>query len=388
MFKVLIHISFYILVFGRSLFSQQTGAMFFLNGKINGVNERMIYLSYYDDILQTGRLDSSLVKRDSFSFSGNINQPAVAFIKLNKKEAVGLNATNIFIEPGNMKLILKLNDFGNAHLIGSHTQKDYEDLKLKENRVVKNHPALFDSNGYVIENLDKYQQVRLSVVFDSLNKIHYEYFDQHPTSYLTAYLLQSHTRNLTPDSLAIFYNRLNEHLKQHPVTQTIRTRLKNTKAGSIGSIAPNFIAKDTSGNDFYFGLLKGEYILLDFWASWCVPCRQNNPFLIELYNKYKTRGLRIVGITDDRDISKWRDAILNDKTSIWTHVRRETNAGLKLKGLPDKNDINEKFNISTLPTYLLIDKYGVIIGRFESNDDFFNKLTLKLSSLFVGKNEQ
>ncbi len=100
------------------------------------------------------------------------------------------------------------------------------------------------------------------------------------------------------------------------------------------------------------------------------------------------KGLKIVGIADDRDISKWKDAIRNDKTSIWTHVRRETNAGLKLKGLPDKNDINEKFNISTLPAYLLIDKYGVIIGRFESNDDSFNKLTLKLSSLFDGKNEQ
>ncbi len=92
--------------------------------------------------------------------------------------------------------------------------------------------------------------------------------------------------------------------------------------------------------------------------------------------------MRIVGIADDRDLIKWKDAIEKDKTNIWTHVRREANQDLKTKGLSDINDVNEKFNISTLPTYILIDKYGVIIGRFEANSNALNKLTQKLETVF------
>lgn len=385
MYRDFIQLNCCILFFGLSLFSQQTEGKFFLKGKIEGVDNRLIYLSYYDDNSSIGRLDSSIIKSGYFSFTGKINQPAVAFIKLNRKEAIGLNATNIFLEPANMCIDLKLNDFRNAHLTGSNTQTDYEELRCKGDKIIKNHPLLFDSIGYVQKNLDQSLYEKLSIVNDSLDMIDYEYFDQHPKSYLTAYLLQTHARKLSPDSLAIFYNRLNDSLKQHPVTQTIRTSIINSKAGSVGSVAPSFIAKDTSGNDFYFSLLKGEYILLDFWASWCVPCRENNPYLIELFNKYKSKGLKIVGIADERNLSQWKEAIKKEKIHIWIHVRRQADIALKSMGLTDPGDINEQFNVSLLPAYILIDKYGVIIDRFESNEDSIKKLQLKLELLFKEK---
>ncbi|MEO7394950.1 MAG: TlpA disulfide reductase family protein [Chitinophagaceae bacterium] len=165
----------------------------------------------------------------------------------------------------------------------------------------KIHPQLFDSNGYVHKNLDASLSEKLTIVYDTLNRIDYVYFTQHPTSYLTVYLLQYHARNLSQGSLAIFYNRLGEDLKHHVVTQNIRSRLKkNMMAGTVGTIAPKIFAKDTSGNEFYSGLKKGKFIFLDFWASWRVPCRENSSFLIELYKKYKDKGLMIVGIADER----------------------------------------------------------------------------------------
>ena len=347
---------------------------FILNGKIAGIDNGVIYLSYYDEELQSGKSDSSFIRNGLFSFSGKLKQQTVAFIKLNKREAFGLNATNIFLEPVKMNIDIDLNKFDNAHLTGSGIQNDYEEIRTKWNKIIINHPQLFDSNGNVRKDLNASLSEKLTIVYDTLNRIDYDYFTQNPDSYLTAYLLQYQARNLSLDSLAIFYNRLGEDLKHHVVTQTIRTRLKNMGAGSVGTIAPKFFAKDTSGNDFYSGFIKGKYIVLDFWASWCVPCRQNSPYLIELYKKYKDKGLRIVGIADDRDLIKWKDAIKMDKTNIWTHVRREANRDLKTKGLSDVNDVNKKFNISTLPTYILIDKYGVIIGRFQDNLSDLNKL--------------
>jgi thiol-disulfide isomerase/thioredoxin len=377
MFKFSILIFQMILFSFQYLYSQPAKDYFILNGKINGMDKGVIYLGYYDDVLQLGKSDSSFIKNGLFSFSGKLKEPTVAFISLTKREAFGLNSTNIFLEPCKMYIEIKLNKFANAHLTGSGIQNDYEELRLKGNKILKNHPQLFDSNGYLYKNIDDSLSKKLKIVYDSLNRIDYEYFTQHPTSYLTAYLLQYQARNLSPDSLLIFYNRLGENLKHHVVTQTTRSRLKNMKAGSVGTIAPKFFAKDTSGNDFYSGLIKGKYILLDFWASWCMPCRQNSPYLIELYTKYKDKGLRVVGIADDKDLIKWKDAIEKDKTNIWTHVRREANRDLKTKGLSDINDVNEKFNISALPTYILIDKQGVIIGRFQDNLDDLNKLLQK-----------
>lgn len=386
MTRISTQIFLWILFSLKNLYSQQTKDSFVLKGIITGINNSVIYLSYYDAYLQSGRVDSSSIRNGLFSFSGKLKQPTVAFIKLNKREAIGLNATDIFLEPAKMNIAITLNEFGNAHLTGSKTQDDYDRLKSEINQIKKNHPQLFDSNGYVHKNLNTSLSEKVTIVYDSLNKVDYDYFDQNPRSYLTAYLLQYQVRNLSQDSLAIFYNRLGENLKHHVVTQTIRTRLKNMTAGAVGTIAPKFFAKDTSGNDFYSGFKKGRFMLLDFWASWCVPCRQNSPYLIELYEKYKDKGLRIVGIADDRDLIKWKDAIVKDKTNVWTQVRREANSGLKTKGLSDVNDVNEKFNISILPTYILIDIHGVIIGRFETNDESLIKLTQKLETLFLKKN--
>ena len=384
MFRFSLKILCWIMASFQYLQAQPPNDHFFLHGRIESIDNRYIYLSYYDDHSQSGRLDSVFITNGSFTFSGKLNQPAVAFIKLYRREAIGLNATDIFLEPTEMNIHLTLNEFAKAHLSGSKTQNDYDNLRSKESEIIQNHPQLFDSNGYLRRNLNDFLSKESTSVLDSLNRIHYDYFAQHPTSYLTAYLLQYQVRNLSPDSLAMFYNRLGNHLQRHPVTQTVRSRLKNMTAGSVGTIASKFVAKDTAGNNFYSGLIRGKYILLDFWASWCVPCRENSFYLTELYKNYRDSGLRIISIADDRDLVKWKDAIVKDKTGIWTHVRREPNISLKMKGLNDKDDINEKFGVSTLPTYILIDSYGVIIGRFEGNNESLNDLSQTLKSVFSG----
>ncbi len=369
-----IHIILLLVFSSQYVCSQTMKDHFILNGKLTGADNRIIYLSYYDDESQTGKTDSSRIKNGLFSFSGKLRQPAVAFIALKKGEAFGLNAYNIFLEPSAMNLDLVLNKFSKAHMTGSGIQNDYEQIKEKKVKIKSSYPVLFDSSGYAHENLDSSLLKKVEIIYDSLDLVEYNYFDQHPTSYLTAYLLQFQARRLSQDSLAIFYNRLSDHLKNHVVTQNIRARLKNRKVGAVGTIAPKFHAKDTSGNDFYSGIIKGKYILLDFWASWCVPCRENSPDLIELNKKYKDKGLRIVGVADDRDLNKWKEAIEKDKTNLWTHVLRGANHELKIKGLTDVNDIHDKFNISMLPSYILIDTNGVIIGRFQDNLNDLSKL--------------
>jgi thiol-disulfide isomerase/thioredoxin len=122
--------------------------------------------------------------------------------------------------------------------------------------------------------------------------------------------------------------------------------------------------------------------LLDFWASWCVPCRKGNPHLIKLYNQYKEQGFEIIGISDDDSkVEAWHKAVEQDKIGIWKHVLRGMDIEKKMKGQSNPGDISEKYNISTLPTKILIDKNGKIIGRYGSEEEDLDK---KLAELMPG----
>jgi thiol-disulfide isomerase/thioredoxin len=118
-------------------------------------------------------------------------------------------------------------------------------------------------------------------------------------------------------------------------------------------------------------------VLLDFWASWCVPCRKGNPHLKELYSKYKDKGIEFIGISDDdQSEDKWKEAIVKDGIGVWKHVLR----GLKQKNnvFDRSTDISDKFGIHTLPTKILIDPEGKIIGRYSEEEGPLDEMLKKV----------
>jgi thiol-disulfide isomerase/thioredoxin len=139
-----------------------------------------------------------------------------------------------------------------------------------------------------------------------------------------------------------------------------------TAPGKPGDVAGNFTSIDINGKTLKLSNYKGKYVLLDFWASWCVPCRKGSPHLIKLYHKYQAKGFDVIGISDDDTRqSQWRTAVKQDSTGLWHHI-------LRGKAV----DLHQLYDIQSLPTKILIDPTGKIIGRYgdeETTDDDLNK---------------
>lgn len=144
----------------------------------------------------------------------------------------------------------------------------------------------------------------------------------------------------------------------------LAAKIKRANRLAVGSVAPDFAQSTPDGEEMKLSDLKGSYVLVDFWASWCGPCRRENPNVVRLYNKYKDSGFKIIGVSLDRDRTRWLDAIEKDGLT-WHHVS-------DLKGW--KNAVAQDYNISSIPRTLLLDPTGKIIAKDLRGPSLVSKL--------------
>ncbi len=372
-----------------ALFAQSQ--QFDLLGKITGADDGFIRIDYKN---KDGKSinDSCKIEDGNFRFNGNISAPTICYFWMNTPSAENnkLNATEFFLEPTSMFISIKKDDFRNAIIKGSTTQYEYSELNNLKEPIYKDILPLsnaFDeaNEKYIIAVKNKEDEATLDSLkhkadelhdqFDPynerMNKVDYQFFATHPDSYVTAYMLRYHLDDLTLDSLKMFYTNMNQTLQQSSYGKELERGIQKLTDGSPGSIANDFTTKDITGKTLKLSDFRGKYVLLDFWASWCLPCRKGNPHLKKLYTRYKSKGFEIIGVSDDdADTTAWKKAVEKDGLP-WRQVLRGLD-WIKINNEEENpKDISEKYGIHTLPTQILIDPKGVIIGRYgeESNDE-------------------
>jgi len=176
------------------------------------------------------------------------------------------------------------------------------------------------------------------------------------------------------DSSKTIYKNFNAELRLSDAGKKLAAQIKKMEAALPGNMAVDFKTVDINGKPVSLADYKGKYVMLDFWASWCAPCRKGNPHMVELYKKYKEKGLNLIGIAgDDGTQMAWRAAVAKDSVGIWPNV---------LWGANTENDIGDKYAIHFVPTRILIDPTGKIIGRFGDNDDRDDKMDKMLALIF------
>jgi peroxiredoxin len=151
----------------------------------------------------------------------------------------------------------------------------------------------------------------------------------------------------------------------HTYMQRVNAERKSAELTAIGSLAPDISLADPNGKQIALSSLKGKYVLLDFWASWCRPCRAENPNIVACYNKFKDKGFEIYSVSLDKEKDPWLEAIKKDGLN-WVHVSdlKEWNSPTALM-----------YNVQGIPANFLLDPYGKIIAKNLRGEALEIKLT-------------
>mgnify|MGYP003611069230 CR=1 FL=1 len=209
-------------------------------------------------------------------------------------------------------------------------------------------------------------------------KINLNYAKQHPSSLYCLKLVQQQIsrqpgKNFFDDFEAI-YNNASPEVKQSENGKKMAEQLIYFKQSKIGSKAPIFYGKNIIGKEISLEDYKGKkYILIDFWASWCGPCRGELPYIKDLYNQYKDLGFEIVSISRDTNLENWRTAILKEGIQNWEHF----------SVIENNSTVENEYFVYGIPHKVLIDTDGIIIGKWKGSGELNRKsLENQLKQIF------
>jgi peroxiredoxin len=323
-------------------------------------------------------IDSALITNGSFTFNGQIINPSAAVIVIDRN-GVGLNSLdtsadnlNLYVDKGEFEINSK-DSIAKAVITGSKINDDNKKLlaqlkplmeqaqKIKEQED-KASPA--QQNTAEFQNAMQAKHKELQVEQKATLKI---FILSNPDSYLSLLALYS-VAGPSPDPSEVdpLYNSLSDRLKATETAKVLKKSLDGLRNTAIGVTAPDFTQNDVNGVPVKLSSFRGKYVLLDFWASWCGPCRQENPNVVKAYNKYKDKNFTILSVSLDKATGKadWLAAIQNDGLS-WTQV-----SDLKFWN----NEVASLYSITSIPANFLIDPNGKIIARDLRGDDLQSKL--------------
>ncbi len=284
-----------------------------------------------------------------FSITGSIDQPSFSYLlfihkgeRMTSKE-IEAKRNLVFLQPGEMLLSGEGGADGLIHVSGSPSQDEWNALRTKTQPFAS----------------DKAQ----------LNRTYYDFFITHPNSYVTADRVMYFTSVFSLDTLKTIYAGMSAPIRESMGGRRLASVIRSREAGRIGTMAYVFAVKDKEGRDLSLADYRGKYVILDFWATWCAPCRKSMPHMVGLYNKYKDSGLTIIAVgDDDKNTAGWLAAIEKDGTGMFRHTLRGSREDLYRKGLPNPRDLDEQYGVQALPTQFLIDPDGRIIGRFSGGN--------------------
>lgn len=301
--------------------NQKSDTGFSLIGKTKGIeNGTMIYLDNADS-QNIDLIDSTTVENNSFIFNTKLsNSPLQVALWIDDE-----HYRFLWLENNKMTFDASKSNFENAKVTGSDVENLAQSLRKE------------------LENLTEKNQRKREI----------EFIKNHPNSIVSAEILSTYSTTFGKKETKGLFDLFSEQNKKSKYGKIIETYIKLNEEAKIGKQFLDFEMVDQNGEFQKLSDLKGKTIFLDFWASWCVPCRKENPNLVKTYNKFNSKGFEIFAVSLDENREDWLKTIKNDNLN-WYHVN-------DLKGNGNKASLI--YGVEGVPDSFLIDQNGIIIAR-------------------------
>ena len=299
------------------------------------------------------------VKNGSFEFTGNVSEPTGAYIMvIGQRGAIPfmLENANITVNAGQAGLTVT----------GSEGQKIYDQFMAinttTQQEAMKLQQEYQAANGDQAK-MQAVQEAYAKLMTDAQAK-ETELIKAHPDSYVSTFVIVSSMGQMEYEQLKERYNLLGEKAKASAQGKAIAAQIAKLESTAIGQIAPNFTITTPEGESISLYDIKGKVKLIDFWASWCGPCRGENPHVVEIYKEYHPKGLEIFGVSLDNNKEAWVKAIADDGL-VWKH-------GSDLKGW--QSAPAQLYSVSGIPHTVLLDENNKIIAKNLRGDELKQKI--------------
>jgi peroxiredoxin len=320
-----------------------------VTGDISGLKDSTIMMER--EMGDTTLIDTAKVVNGKFTFTGSVPTPVKAYLATKEHYA------ELYLENANITVVGKADSFYYAHVSGSPTQLVADTLKDLLKDITDQESKLIQEYGVADKSKDTLKKAIVEGQLDSLREIRHKRTDAfigaHPNSPVSLYEITGMAYAGDYSRLSGLFSGLDTSLQHSPAGLKFQKTLAILKRRDIGQKAMDFTQTSIKGLPVTFSQFRrGHYVLLDFWASWCGPCRAENPNVLKAFNRFKSYNFTVLGVSLDDDGAKWKEAVVKDGMP-WMQVS-------DLKGW--KNQVAEQYGIQAIPFNFLVDTTGTIIA--------------------------
>ena len=340
---------------------------YIVTGNIKGIdNGKSVTLEVQDETGQLKTISTVKVENGKFTFKGSAKEPEMYLVQVEKVEG----KVPFILENGDIEMTINKDSVNITKVSGTYNNDELTGYKENGMKIQKKMMKFQKDN---MSKMNEAQQKKDTVVINSLRKEYSkfqeefvkqseDYLKTHPKAFISALIIEGMFNQMIPDVVKIkkYYTALDKSVQDTKHGKSIKTKLDliakpAAAAGSVevGSVAPDFTAPNPDGKPISLKESLGKVTIIDFWASWCNPCRAENPNNVALYALLHAKGLNIIGVSLDKDAAKWKEAIAKDKLT-WNQI-----SNLKFWDEP----IAVTYNVKSIPATFVLDATGKIVAK-------------------------
>ena len=363
--------SFFLLMSPVLCFAQQN--TYTISGTVNRPEIKNLYFTQSTFYNTNTKLNAQKIEvlDGKFSFKGMIDEPVPAFLSLAEDyKKIGTKPKEFILDKGIISIEIT-SDLASAVVKGSKAQDDLFQYNIEQTpystkiNEINIEAQRLSSSGISADSIGQLFRIPFRDANRALTDFQLKFIQKNSSAFISLLLIPNIARStnnyIEADSLLAS---LQDNIESSATAKTIREYIISQKKTSVGALAPDFRLADTAGKKIALSALKGKYVLLDFWAAWCGPCRQENPNVVQAFKTYKNDGFTVLGVSLDKEKKSWLKAIHDDNLQ-WQHV-----SDLKFWA----SEAAILYGITSIPRNFLLDPRGKIIGRDLRGQDLLDKL--------------